>query len=157
MPILTSGAYMKLFFDNGAKEYKLYSFNNSAPSLCVRPTVKLGSATAENAPMDHPLFGHGSKGSLQVIPSVVDFFTSRVDSNTKAPSQVAVKWARGKANIRILAHELQLYDNDLRPLQGTVVPYCYGLYVGHIEGLEIGCLALEWCAGRKPPGPFEIK
>ncbi len=158
MTALPSDSFLNLIFDNGSKSYKLKSIDltETAPSLVVLPTVKLGHATAGNARQDHPLFGEGEKGSLQVMPCVVGSFIGRAISGA-VPTQVAVKWARGMDNILVLAHELTCYKEVLQSLQGIVIPYCYGCYVGYVEGLEVGCLVLEWCAGSGPLDPTEIK
>lgn len=158
MPARPSSGALKLSFDNGEKEYKLYSFAETSPILSLRPTVRIGDATVGNARPDHPLYGTGEKGSLQVMPAIVDSYTHRGKSEeVEPPLRVAIKWGRGNPNLQTLAHELHLYDGDMKSLQGTVVPRCFGLYVGFIEGQEIGCLILEWCGGETPRGPFELK
>ena len=158
MPAQPSSGALKLSFDNGEKEYKLYSFAENSPMFSVRPTTRIGNATAENAPQYHPLYGTGKLGSMQVMPAIVDSYTHRGKSEeVEPPLGVAIKWGRGNPNLQTLAHEFHLYDGDLKPLQGTVVPRCFGFYVGHIEDQEIGCLVLEWCGGETPKNTFELK
>ncbi|KAF9024113.1 hypothetical protein BDZ89DRAFT_898807, partial [Hymenopellis radicata] len=38
-----------------------------------------------------------------------------------------------------------LYENDLRGLQGSVVPKCYGYFKGRSGGQSLSCLVLEFC------------
>ncbi|KAJ7176468.1 hypothetical protein C8R46DRAFT_1346512 [Mycena filopes] len=62
---------------------------------------------------------------------------------------VALKFAHGEEELEDLQREAGLYEQELKGLQGTVVPKCYGLYTTKIQGTPLGCLLLEYCAG--PP------
>lgn len=62
---------------------------------------------------------------------------------------VAVKVARGKEEVEEMEREVGFYESQLKSLQGTVVPKCYGFYTAKVQGTPIGCLLLEYCSG--PP------
>lgn len=47
-----------------------------------------------------------------------------------------------------LEREAKFYENDLRHLQGTVVPEYYGFYKGKADGFELACMILEYCGGH---------
>ncbi|CAA7266794.1 unnamed protein product [Cyclocybe aegerita] len=59
-------------------------------------------------------------------------------------SKIVAKLAYGKDKLKLLEHEHAYYTKLLAPLQGTVVPYCYGLFKGTVKGREMGCLLLEY-------------
>ncbi|KAF8921876.1 hypothetical protein CPB85DRAFT_4916 [Mucidula mucida] len=59
-------------------------------------------------------------------------------------STVIVKIARAD-QVSALDWEAELYENDLRGLQGSVVPKCYGYFKGRSDGQALGCLVLEFC------------
>ena len=63
------------------------------------------------------------------------------------PTDVALRWATGMENIDRLLKEAHFYENELKPLQGTVVPRFYGFYVGKVGDVDIGCTLVEWCGG----------
>ncbi len=65
-------------------------------------------------------------------------------------TQVAAKWVRGTQAIESLRQEATMYDNDLRPLQGSSVPTFFGMFTGVHNGVDLGCLVLEWCPGNDP-------
>ncbi|TDL28045.1 hypothetical protein BD410DRAFT_341327 [Rickenella mellea] len=72
--------------------------------------------------------------------------------------EVFVKWAYGPRQIVDLQYEASLYANELRPLQGDVVPRCYGFFVGTLPGSHaiFSCLILEYCSGELPASPIEF-
>ncbi|KAI0718850.1 hypothetical protein C8T65DRAFT_556750, partial [Cerioporus squamosus] len=49
-----------------------------------------------------------------------------------------------------LRREAKMYDNVLFDLQGSAVPTFYGLFVGMQDGVQVGCMVLEWCPGNDP-------
>ncbi|KAK1234855.1 hypothetical protein PQX77_001949 [Marasmius sp. AFHP31] len=59
---------------------------------------------------------------------------------------VALKIARGQDEVRMLYHESQVYQGELRSLQGTVVPEYYGSFMTRIDGTEVAVMVLELCA-----------
>ncbi|RDB28540.1 hypothetical protein Hypma_015944 [Hypsizygus marmoreus] len=63
---------------------------------------------------------------------------------------VVVKVAQSPREMHALMTETEFYMNDLVHLQGTVVPRCYGFFKGKVDGNEIACLLLEYCAGFAP-------
>lgn len=63
---------------------------------------------------------------------------------------VYVKWAADPRRLKMLAHEADLYSNELKPLQGNVVPRCYGFFTDNAENPTMGCLVLEHCSGMFP-------
>jgi len=60
---------------------------------------------------------------------------------------VALKWVTGMERIGMLRWEAGFYETQLKGLQGIIVPTFYGLYTAKIEGVDVGCLVLEWCGG----------
>ncbi|KAF9055917.1 hypothetical protein BJ165DRAFT_459281 [Panaeolus papilionaceus] len=63
---------------------------------------------------------------------------------------VAIKLARGEAQQETLLQEYGFYTRDLKELQGTVVPKCYGFFRGRVHGVKLGCLVLEYCFEPQP-------
>jgi hypothetical protein len=68
----------------------------------------------------------------------------------EATETIIVKAALGPDEMILLNREAEFYSNELKHLQGTVVPKCFGLFRGKINGLDFGCLLLEYCSGRTP-------
>lgn len=66
---------------------------------------------------------------------------------TRTRKPIFVKWARGSDEVNALSREASLYANELRHLQGSVVPECYGYFVGHDLGQQFSCMFLEYCEG----------
>ncbi|TBU34483.1 hypothetical protein BD311DRAFT_650270 [Dichomitus squalens] len=62
--------------------------------------------------------------------------------------QVALKWVVGASNLGGMKREARLYEKELAPLQGTVVPRFFGFFRGFIGDVEVGCIVLEWCGGE---------
>ncbi|KAI8981239.1 hypothetical protein BD414DRAFT_420048 [Trametes punicea] len=52
---------------------------------------------------------------------------------------------RGERAINALRYEAEMYTGPLRKLQGRVVPIFYGFFTGIVQGVDIGCIVLEWC------------
>ncbi|EIW64084.1 uncharacterized protein TRAVEDRAFT_110356 [Trametes versicolor FP-101664 SS1] len=67
---------------------------------------------------------------------------------------------RGEHAIKGLRREASMYTGPLRKLQGKVVPVFYGFFTGNVEGVDIGCIVLEWCEDweltHKPPPKEEM-
>jgi hypothetical protein len=79
----------------------------------------------------------------------------RVDQHGKSGKRavivdVYVKWAADPKRLKMLAHEADLYSNELKPLQGEVVPRFYGYFTDDAENPTMGCLVLEHCSGSFP-------
>lgn len=84
--------------------------------------------------------------------------TARLGPRLEAPSEVVIiKLARGEAAFEKLAREADIYTNELRHLQGTVVPKFYGFYKGKVDGIDLGCMILEYCSGLPVWDPREFK
>lgn len=84
------------------------------------------------------------------------FRAAVVDGSDKSTATaVALKFAMREDFIDDLDKEARLYAGALQPLQGTVIPRCYGLYTGAgEEGQSIACLVLEHC-GECIQQPFQ--
>ncbi|KAF8899138.1 hypothetical protein BD779DRAFT_62931 [Infundibulicybe gibba] len=77
-------------------------------------------------------------------------FIARLGPRGEKPTQVIiVKNARGAEELEELTHESERYEKELKHLQGTIVPRCFGFYRGKALGVDHGCLLLEYCTG--PP------
>jgi len=61
----------------------------------------------------------------------------------RAKCHVFVKWAKGKEECDNLWKEANLYETVLKPLQGEVVPICYGFFRDCAN--DVACLVLEDC------------
>ncbi|KAJ7198827.1 hypothetical protein GGX14DRAFT_373805 [Mycena pura] len=68
---------------------------------------------------------------------------------------VAAKIARGKEEVEDMEREAGLYEHQLKDLQGTIVPTCYGFYTAKVNGQSLGCLLLEYCSGL-PADPERV-
>ncbi|CAL1694053.1 unnamed protein product [Somion occarium] len=147
---------LRLTFQDGpgTTVFELTASNGSPNyAIAVQPLLRLDTDHAD----DHLLFGWSSKSQKRVILcSVTSFNRIPAAQHTEQPTHVATKWARGFAGIRNLQHELDIYQDHLRDLQGVCVPRCFGLYTGKAEGNDVGCLVLEWCAGKKPVDEHEV-
>ncbi|KAJ7916214.1 hypothetical protein B0H13DRAFT_1998609 [Mycena leptocephala] len=53
---------------------------------------------------------------------------------------VAVKVARGKEEVEEMEREVGFYESQLKSLQGTVVPKCYGFYTAKVQVI-INCVS----------------
>ena len=67
----------------------------------------------------------------------------------EATKMVAMKIARGQEQARLLYHEAQVYQTELKHLQGTIVPKYYGTFVSRIEHNDVAVMVLEYC-GNTP-------
>ncbi|KAJ7716330.1 hypothetical protein DFH07DRAFT_762497 [Mycena maculata] len=77
-----------------------------------------------------------------------EVYTFRIGARGMEPTDIiAIKVARGKENVEDLEREMGFYENQLKGLQGTVVPKCYGFYTTKVQGTPLGCLLLEYCSG----------
>lgn len=68
----------------------------------------------------------------------------------EATETIIIKSALGPDEMLLLTREAEFYSNELRSLQGTVVPKCFGFFRGKVDGVDFGCLLLEYCSGRAP-------
>lgn len=66
------------------------------------------------------------------------------------PGVVILKTAEGADQVQHLTREAEMYKGPLRHLQGKVVPKCFGYYTGKRNGVDLGCLVLEYCSGPNP-------
>ncbi|KAJ7148664.1 hypothetical protein C8R43DRAFT_1194106 [Mycena crocata] len=77
-------------------------------------------------------------------------YTARIGARGMEPTDViALKVARGKEEVEEMEREAGFYEQQLKGLQGTVVPKCYGFYTTKVGGTPLGCLLMEYCSG--PP------
>ena len=83
-------------------------------------------------------------------PSTPSSASFNVGSVPLPETEVAVKWVRGTRAIESLRREARMYDRVLGPVQGSAVPIFYGLFVNRQDGVDVGCLLLEWCPGNDP-------
>ena len=96
-------------------------------------------------PQNHPI--HGRNATRRVYHAVLEAYNSPLRGFPLSPMQVAVKWVRGRPAVERLCVEAGFYQRELRHLQGIVVPVFYGCYTANVEGVDVGCLILEWCGG----------
>ncbi|KAJ7157136.1 hypothetical protein C8R46DRAFT_1040214 [Mycena filopes] len=62
----------------------------------------------------------------------------------ESQTQLVLKMARDAGGIAALELEASFYINELKSLQGTAVPWFYGIYHGHIDGVPVACMLLEY-------------
>ncbi|KAJ6460946.1 hypothetical protein C8R45DRAFT_1080980 [Mycena sanguinolenta] len=62
---------------------------------------------------------------------------------------IVLKMAHGKEEVEEMEREAGFYNDQLKHLQGTVVPSCFGFYTTKVHGKPVSCLLLEYCSG--PP------
>ena len=75
----------------------------------------------------------------------------------EATETIIIKSALGPDEMILLKREAEFYSNELRLLQGTVVPKCFGFFRGKVDGVDFGCLLLEYCSGRAVWNMLEFK
>jgi len=61
--------------------------------------------------------------------------------------RIVIKSAVGVEQVEKLNHEYELYSRDLRHLQGSIIPKCYGIYTGRKSSEYWSVLLLEYCDG----------
>ena len=88
------------------------------------------------------------EGSHTVYRGYMEQFASEGGARIHALRQVALKWVVGASNLGGMKREARLYEKELAPLQGTVVPRFFGFFRGFIGDVEVGCIILEWCGGE---------
>ncbi|KAJ7597381.1 hypothetical protein C8J56DRAFT_1041577 [Mycena floridula] len=72
------------------------------------------------------------------------------DHPGSASSAVVLKIARGR-DIQRLTHEAEFYQNELRHLQGSVLPRFFGIYY-KLGDVDVACMMLERCVGEQNKG-----
>lgn len=85
-------------------------------------------------------------------------YSAHVGPRGMEPTQmIIIKTGRGEGEMPQLNREAELYDNELRYLQGTVVPKTFGFFRGKVDGVDLACLLLEYCSGPPLVNPGEFK
>lgn len=127
---------------NRATVYRLQARHRASYNLFAHMSTK--SCIYQDL-QNHPI--HGRNAARRVYHAVLEVYNSPLRGTPISPMQVAVKWVRGRQAVERLCREAGFYQNELRHLQGTVVPIFHGCYTANIEGVDVGCLILEWCGG----------
>ena len=130
------------------KEYTL-TVRETIPSAFLQRARNLFSILSSSKA---PAKGHSA--GLVRIRSVDQNGKPYGDSKTK---EVYVKWAGDSERLSKLAHEAGLYCNDLKSLQGSVVPRCHGFFTDSVKDPKFGILVLEMCSGTYPVEADELK
>ncbi|KAK0246157.1 hypothetical protein EDD85DRAFT_803290 [Armillaria nabsnona] len=125
MPLPSSASIIEVFF-NRTHVSRLWSW---------------GAVNGFNDPDTCPLFTIRCGETLQQ-----NIFRASMHRSGGQPTTVILKVAHTEAEFSRLQQEAGLYDQNLRYLQGTVVPKCYGLFATKNRGQTTGCLVLEHCA-----------
>ncbi|PCH34031.1 hypothetical protein WOLCODRAFT_62623 [Wolfiporia cocos MD-104 SS10] len=124
--------------------YKLWSLSpkNVCPHFVARNVTQI-SPTRREKPR------HYSKvGARVVYRALLQTDRGIFGGANCAPFAVALKWGVGAERVGLLRREAAIYENELRLLQGSVVPQCFGLFAGRTaNGADVACLVLEWCGG----------
>lgn len=85
-------------------------------------------------------------------------YTAHIGPRGREPTELVVlKMARGKEEFADLEREVEFYDNELRYLQGSVVPRFQGYFKTKVDGIDLACLLLEYCSGPPTRDPHEMK
>ncbi|KAH9950918.1 hypothetical protein B0H21DRAFT_408525 [Amylocystis lapponica] len=96
------------------------------------------------------------KEGTRIYHAILQTYNGPRGGRNGAPVEVALKWVTGRDEVNALKWEAGFYENDLKLLQGTVVPHFYGMFQANINGVDVGCLALEWCGGTPTRDPTEF-
>lgn len=73
-------------------------------------------------------------------------YLSHIGPRGSQPTEVVItKMARGSEEVYALNREVEFYTKYLRPLQGKIVPRFLGFFKGRDDGVELGCMILEYC------------
>lgn len=67
------------------------------------------------------------------------------EPSTSTCKSVILKYSRNLQALASLEREYAFYAQQLAPLQGSVIPNCFGLFKGTYSNLTLGCLVLEHC------------
>jgi hypothetical protein len=99
----------------------------------------------------HPVCpGYFSVGLVALIGGPKIWSAAWENLGTGQSMLVALKLARGHAEMAILQQEAKLY-NHLRHLQGLILPACYGHFEGQLNNTSpIGCMLLEYLDPLEP-------
>ncbi|KAF8638429.1 hypothetical protein AX17_002211 [Amanita inopinata Kibby_2008] len=107
-------------------------------------TVNVDAETQSDYSSDSPVF----RATLADSPTPLVSATGAGGvggGGARKPACVALKFALREDLVADLAEEACAYTGVLKPLQGTTVPRCHGLYAGtRDDGQMIACLVLEY-------------
>ncbi|KAJ7757513.1 hypothetical protein B0H16DRAFT_1370844, partial [Mycena metata] len=103
-------------------------------SFSARTTVK-------NAVHYHARVEHQLKQNVYILRTI--------PSGLEPSTQVVLKMARDAGEVAALELEARFYANELKTLQGTFVPFFYGIYHGVVYGVPVACMLLEYCTEGK--------
>lgn len=137
---MTAGTTLDVIFEDSTS-VRLVSTSRRLPDAYAKLDSKWNcSADAEPAGPTQ-----GALNVNRVYHAMLETYRSPVARKRAEPTEVAVKWVRGLLGVDKLRYEASLYKNELKHLQGDVIPRFYGLYTGEVYGELVGCLVLEWC------------
>ncbi|PIL31548.1 hypothetical protein GSI_06250 [Ganoderma sinense ZZ0214-1] len=88
-----------------------------------------------------------SDGARDLYRGYMEQFTHEGGERIQALREVALRWVVGEAQLDGIANEVRLYEQELVPLQGTVVPKFFGFFKGFVGKNKVGCIVTEWCRG----------
>lgn len=81
-------------------------------------------------------------------------YLARLMRDGELVAGVVCKLAYGKRNLKLLRHEVSMYKNELKELQGMILPGFLGYYEAEMEDEELtGCLVTDYC-GDHPKVPL---
>ncbi|KAH9922679.1 hypothetical protein B0H21DRAFT_765855 [Amylocystis lapponica] len=82
-------------------------------------------------------------------------FRATLHRGNKRVADVVCKFTYGKRTLERLRHEAAIYRDQLKDLQGKIVPKLYGLYEGEMDDEELsGCLITQYCGKHPNSMPF---
>ncbi|KAE9409162.1 hypothetical protein BT96DRAFT_872549 [Gymnopus androsaceus JB14] len=94
----------------------------------------------------HPVVHQTARLTKQSLSSRGSVRVALLGPRGEEPKLTAiVKMAQGRNQVTALEKEYRVYTHKLKHLQGSVVPHCYGLFKGKINGEDFACLLLEYC------------
>ncbi|KAI0756578.1 hypothetical protein C8Q80DRAFT_1129403 [Daedaleopsis nitida] len=132
-----------------------YHFSPATPSS-TWTEVAVVDDTAPGVTLDGTPLVSNYDGAHSIYRAYMERYESPGGRRVLGLREVALKWVVGADRMAGVKREASLYDKQLRPLHGTVVPTFYGLYTGIIGDVEVGCIVLEWCAGAPVKDVFEL-
>lgn len=133
-----------------------YYFSSATPSSTWTEVAIVDDA-APGVTLDGTPLVSNYNGAHSIYRAYMERYESLGGRRVLGLREVALKWVVGADRMAGARREASLYDKQLRPLHGTVVPTFYGFYTGIIGDVEVGCIVLEWCAGAPIKNMFELK
>ncbi|RPD82075.1 hypothetical protein L226DRAFT_607268 [Lentinus tigrinus ALCF2SS1-7] len=134
---------------------KQYTFLAASPRYSWTEVTVVDESTPSVTLDGVPLVSN-YEGAHCIYRGYMEQFECKGGKRLVALREVALKWVVGAERVAGAKREAGLYDKELRPLQGSIVPRFYGCFTSIIGDVEVACIVLEWCAGPPIKDTFEL-